>query len=99
MDFITGLPKLEGKNDIMVIVDQFMKCTLFSSFSHPLKESIVTTIFMEIVQKLLGIFKIIVSNRNPIFIGIFWTKSFSCLGTQLGISPLTILNRMRKLRL
>ena len=38
---------------------------------------------METIQKLHGNPKIIVSDRDPIFIGNFWMELFSCLGTQL----------------
>ena len=38
---------------------------------------------MEIIQKLHGNPKIIVSDRDPIFTGNFWMELFSCLGTQL----------------
>jgi hypothetical protein len=38
---------------------------------------------MEIVQKLHGVPKIIVSDRDPIFTRNFWNELFSCLGTQL----------------
>ena len=41
---------------------------------------------METIQKLHGNPKIIVSDRDPIFTGNFWTKLFSCLGTQLAHS-------------
>ena len=41
---------------------------------------------METIQKLHGNPKIIVSDRNPIFTGNFWTKLFYCLGTQLAHS-------------
>jgi hypothetical protein len=83
MDFITGLPKYEGKSVIMVIFDRLTKYANFCALSHPFKSSVVATTFMEIVQKLHGSLKIIVSDRDPIFTGHFWTKLFSCLGTQL----------------
>jgi hypothetical protein len=57
---------------------------IFLSLSHPFKESIVPTTFMEKIQKLHGVPKIIVSDRDPIFTGNFWTKLFSCLGIELG---------------
>ena len=41
---------------------------------------------METIQKLHGNPKIIVSDRDPIFIGNFCMKLFSCLGTQLAHS-------------
>jgi IS30 family transposase len=86
MDFITGLPKSKGKSVIMVIVDRLTKYTHFCALSHPFKASIVATAFMEMVQKLHGSPKIIVSDRDPIFTGHFWTELFSCLGTQLAHS-------------
>jgi hypothetical protein len=86
MDFITGLPKSEGKSVIMVIVDRLTKNTHFFALSHPFKASTVTIAFMETVQMLHGSPKIIVSDRDPIFTGHFWTELFSCLGTQLSHS-------------
>jgi hypothetical protein len=73
MDFITGLPRFEGKSVIMVIVDIMTKYTHFFSLSHPFKASKVSTTFMETVQKLHGSPKIIVSDRDLIFTGHFWT--------------------------
>jgi hypothetical protein len=55
MDFITGLPKSEGKSVIMVIVDRLTKYAHFCALSHPFKASTVATAFMEIVQKLHGV--------------------------------------------
>ena len=71
--FITGLHKAEGKNVIMVVVDRFTKYAHFCALYHPFKASTVATSFMEIIQKLLGNPKIIVSDRNPIFTGNFST--------------------------
>ena len=86
MDFIIGLPKSEGKSVIMVVVDRLTKYAHFCALSHPFKVSIVSTAFMEKIQKLQGNPKIIVSDRDPIFTGNFWTKLFSCFGTQLAHS-------------
>jgi hypothetical protein len=41
---------------------------------------------METVQKLHGVPKIIVSDRDPFFMGNFWIELFSCFGTQLAHS-------------
>ena len=73
MDFITRLLKSEGKSAIMVIVDRLTKYTHFCALSHPLKSSTISTTFMETVQKLHGIPKIIVSDKDHIFTGHFWT--------------------------
>ena len=61
MDFITGLPKSEGKSVIMVVVD------ILTKYAH------FVAAFMETIQKLHGKPKIIVSDRDPIFTRNFWT--------------------------
>jgi len=68
MDFITRLPKSEGKSVIMVIVDILTKYTHFFALYHPFKASTISTAFMETVQKLHGRPKISVSDRDPIII-------------------------------
>jgi hypothetical protein len=73
MDFIIGLPKSERKSVIMVIVDRLTKYAHFCALSHPFKASTIATTFMETIQKLHGSPKIIVSDRDPIFTGHFWT--------------------------
>jgi hypothetical protein len=67
MDFITWLPKCEGKSFIILIVDRLTKYAYFCALSHPFKASTISTPFIETVQKLHGIPKIIVSDRDPIF--------------------------------
>jgi hypothetical protein len=73
MDFITGLPNSKGKGVIMVIFDRITKYTHFCALSQPFKANTVVAAFMEIVQKLHGSPKIIVSGRDPIFTKHFWT--------------------------
>jgi hypothetical protein len=73
MYFITGLPKSEGKSVIMVIDDRLNKYAHFCALSYPFKASTVATTFMETIQKVHGNTKIIVSDRDPIFTGHFWT--------------------------
>jgi hypothetical protein len=66
MDFITILPKYEGKTIIMVVVDLLTKYAHFFSFSLPKAIKIATT-FMETIQKIHGVPKIIVTDIDPIF--------------------------------
>ena len=73
MDFITGLPMLEGNNVIMVVVDRLTKYAHFCSLSHPFSASTVVATFINIVQKLHGSLEIIVSYRDPIFTRKIWT--------------------------
>jgi hypothetical protein len=86
MDFITGLPNSKGKSVIMVIIDRLTKYAHFFALSYPFKASTVAITFMETVQNIHGSPKIIVSDKDPIFTGHFWTELFSFLGTQLAHS-------------
>ena len=47
MDFITNLPKFEGKSVIIVVVDRLTKYAHFCALSPPIKASIVATTFMK----------------------------------------------------
>ena len=86
MDFITGLPKSEGKSVIMVVIDRLTKYAHFCALYHPFKSSTFSSAFMETIQKIHGKPKIILSDRDPIFTVNFWTELFSCMGTQLAHS-------------
>jgi hypothetical protein len=52
MDFITGLPKSEGKNVIMVIVDRFTKFAHFILLSHPYTVIDAAHTFINTIYKL-----------------------------------------------
>jgi hypothetical protein len=49
VDLIIILPKYEGNNVILVVVDQLTKYAYFYSLSHPFKASAMVTTFMEII--------------------------------------------------
>jgi hypothetical protein len=83
MDFIITLSKSKEKNVNMVVIDRLTKYAHFCALSHPFSASTVDATFIDTVQKLHGNLKIIVSDRDPIFTGKFWTELFSCLGTHL----------------
>ena len=70
MDFIIGLPKSEGKSVIMVVVDILTKYANFCALSHQFKASTIATVFVETIRKQHGNPKIIVSDRDPIFLEI-----------------------------
>jgi hypothetical protein len=69
-----------------MVLDQLTKYDHVFSLSHPFKVSTIVATFMETIQKLHGNPKIIVSDRDLIFIGNFLIDLFSCLGAQLGHS-------------
>ena len=76
MDFITGLPKSEGRSVIMVVVDRLTKYAHFCELSHPFKASTVATAFMETIQKLHGNPRVIVSAEIPFLLEIFGRSYF-----------------------
>ena len=67
----------------MVVVDRLTKYAHFCTLFHPFSDSIVLVALINTVQKLHESPKIIVSDRDPIFTGKFWTELFSCLGTPM----------------
>ena len=71
--FIIGVPKLEGENVIMVVIDRLTNYAHFCSLSHPFSASRVAIAFMDIVKKLHGNTKIIATDIDPIFTRKFWT--------------------------
>lgn len=51
MDFIEGLPKSQGKNVILVVVDRFTKYSHFIALSHPYTAQDVVTLYLDQVFK------------------------------------------------
>ena len=98
MDFVIGLPKSKEKSVIMVVVDRLSKYAHFCALSYPFKANIVATLFMEIVQKLHGNPKIIVSARDPISLELFGQNYFLILVLNRLTAHLIILKLTRKLR-
>jgi hypothetical protein len=72
MDFITGLPKIQGKDCIYVVVDRLTK------FPVPTDYNVVqvANIFFREVFRLHGLPKNIVNDRDSRFIGTFWRELF-----------------------
>ncbi|KAJ3704209.1 hypothetical protein LUZ61_007914 [Rhynchospora tenuis] len=86
MDFISGLPKSEGKEVIFVIVDRLTKYAHFLSLSHPYKASTVAQLFLDTVYKLHGLPVNIISDRDPLFTSNFWKELMGKLGVKLNFS-------------
>ena len=86
MDFIDGLPKSEGKEVIMVVVDRFSKYAHCMALSHPYSAPMVAKVFMENVYKLHGLPASITSDRDPVFLSRFWKELFSIQGVNLHYS-------------
>lgn len=83
MDFITGLPMSQGKSVIMVVVDRLTKYTHIGSLPHHFTAAKAAELFIEMVVKLHGFPKSIISDRDPVFLSNFWDGMFTLSGTIL----------------
>jgi hypothetical protein len=86
MNFISGLPKSDGKNIIMVVVDRLTKYSHFIPLSHPYTVTDVAQAFFDNIYKLHGLLTSIVSDRDPVFTSSFWQELMKLLGITLNMS-------------
>jgi hypothetical protein len=86
MDFIEGLPKSEGYNVILVVVDHFTKYAHFIPLKHPYTAISVARVLFDIVVKLHGLPQSIVSDRDKVFTSSVWKELFKLMGVQLHLS-------------
>lgn len=71
MDFIKSLPKSEGKEIILVIVDRLSKYAHFLALTHPYTSTSIAKVFLENIYKLHGMLRDIVSDRGSVFLSTF----------------------------
>lgn len=94
-----GLPKSEGKDAIIVIVDRFTKYSHFVALTHPFIAESIAKIFIDIVYKFHGMPTNIDSGMDKIFTSIFWREFFKIVGVHNCISLLHIThNQMGRLK-
>ncbi|WMV25448.1 hypothetical protein MTR67_018833 [Solanum verrucosum] len=86
MDFISGFPKVDDKASIMVVVDRFLKYSVFIAAPNLCSSEISTELFYKYVVKYFGVPADIVSDRGTRFTGRFWTAMFNMMGTELKFS-------------
>ena len=86
MDFVEGLPKSEGYNVILVMVDRFTKYAHFIPLKNPYNAATVARGVFDNVIKLHGLPQTIVLDRDKIFTSAFWKELFKLMGTQLVFS-------------
>ncbi|KAL8091541.1 hypothetical protein AgCh_033970 [Apium graveolens] len=83
MDFITGLPSSRGFTVILVVVDRLTKFAHFGPLPTHFTASKTAELFAEIVIKFHGFPSSIISDRDPIFVSLFWKTLFELSGTTL----------------
>ena len=83
MDFIEGLPKSEGYNTILMVVDRLSKYAHFLGLKHPFIVVTVASIFAKEVIRLHRLSQSFISGRDKIFMSHFWGELFKLQGTAL----------------
>lgn len=86
LDFVTGLPASGGYSVLLVVVDRFSKYVHLGALPSHYTAYKVAELFVNMVCKLHGLPKSIVSDRDPIFISKFWSDLFKFSGTLLRMS-------------
>jgi hypothetical protein len=83
MDFITGLPRVQGKDCIYVVVDRLTKFAHFFAIPLDYSATQVAELFFREIFRLHGLPKTIVSDRDNRFMGGFWQELCRLVGTEL----------------
>jgi hypothetical protein len=83
LDFAEGLPKVNGKSVILMVVDRFSKYAHFIALGHPYTTTSVTRAFFANIVRLHGFPASIVSDRDPVFTGHVWRDLFKLAGVTL----------------
>lgn len=86
MDFVEGLPKSNGYDTVMVIVDKFSKFAKFIPLTHPFTALTVAKAFMSQVYDVFGMPKVIISDRDRVFTSALWQELFRLADVKLNMS-------------
>ena len=87
MDLISGLPKTQkGYDSIYVIVDYLSKRAHFIPTTTTITGKGLANLFIDNIFKLRGLPRKIISDRDPRFIGEFWSNLHKALGVKLAMS-------------
>ena len=86
VDFITQLPKYQGKDNIYVLVDRLKKFAHFFAVTSTISNSEVVSLFFKDIFRLHGFSRNIISDRDSKFTSAFWQPMFKLVGTNLNMS-------------
>lgn len=86
MDFEECLPISAKKSVMMVVVDRLTKYAHFMALKHTVTAVVVAEAFLNNMFMLHGLPKVIVHDRDTIFLSTFWKTIFKLQGVALHLS-------------
>ena len=86
MDFITGLPKVLGRDCLYVVMDRLTKFAHFFIIPSSYSASQVAELFFREIFGLYELPKTIVGDKDSRFTDSFWQELFRLVGTKLATS-------------
>jgi hypothetical protein len=86
LDFIEGLPTSGKFDTILVVVDKFSKFGHFIPLRHPFTAASVAQLYMDNVYRLHSMPKVLISDRDKIFVSSFWQNLFKLAETTMNMS-------------
>jgi hypothetical protein len=86
LDFIEGLPHSYHYDTILVVIDKLTKYGHFIPLKHPFSAMSIARLFLDNVYRLHGLPKVIISDRDKVFISTFWRQLFKLADTTLNLS-------------
>ena len=81
-----GLPKSQGFEVILVVVDRLTKYAHFVLVSHLYTATKIASLYMSHIFKLHGMPTSIVNDRDATFTSLFWSELFRLQGIDLAMS-------------
>jgi len=86
MDFIEDLPRAQGKNVILVVVDKLTKYAHFIPINHPFTTKDITDLLVREVMKLQGFSNTMILDWDKFFLSQFWRELFKSAGSKVKFS-------------
>ncbi|XP_071929039.1 uncharacterized protein [Coffea arabica] len=86
MDFIEKLPRSQGYDTILVVIDKLTKFGHFIMLTHPFTAKNVAQVFLDNIYKIHGLPESIIIDRDRVFTSGFWKELFRMVGTKLHYS-------------
>jgi hypothetical protein len=77
MDFVEGLPRINDKSVILMVVDRLSKYAHFIMLGHSYTTTLVARAFFDSIVWLHGVPGSIMSDRDQVFTRKFWTMAFT----------------------